>query len=324
MGSQAARSAAGQAIELGELDSVPSSDGAAGGGRRRALTSVVVVGDERKGGSHGAIDRFVEWLRTRVDEVHVVVDRTKPLDHGADLAVVLGGDGSILSAARRMGDRQMPTLGINLGRLGFLTAFGHESAADAVELALSGKLHEERRMMLSCHVETDAGPITEPTLCLNDAVLSRSAEAGIVTLTAARDQHELATYSGDGVIVATPVGSTAYSLAAGGPLVSPGLDALILTPLASHTLSARSLVVTAEDGLDVWVQESGGADGCPLVLDGQVPSVVPQNARVCIRRAPVAFRHLTRGPASFFETLRDKFGWAVTPRQRVRTVRGGE
>ena len=199
------------------------------------MTSVLVVGDERKGGSRRAIDDFADWLRGEVGQVTVVFDRDEPLDHHeCDLVLVFGGDGSLLGAARRMGQNQMPTLGINLGRLGFLTAFGHEQVRVAVHRALAGELHEERRIMLSVCVARADGSSTEPVLCLNDGVLSRSASAGIVTLTAARHDSELATYSGDGLIVATPVGSTAYSLAAGGPILAPDMDALVLTPLASR------------------------------------------------------------------------------------------
>ena len=169
-------------------------------------------------------------------------------------------------------------------------------------------------------MESDDGGTSDSVLCLNDAVLTRDAAAGIVTITATGQDRELATYTGDGVIVATPIGSTAYSLAAGGPLVSPRLDALILTPLASHTLSARSLVVPVDDGVELHIQETGGSETCPLILDGQVSLEVGVRDRVCIRRAGVAFRHLTQGPGSFFSILRDKFGWAVTPRQRVRQL----
>jgi NAD+ kinase len=281
------------------------------------VTAVLLLGDQRKGGSVAAVEALAEWLRARVAEVVVVMDRDAPLDCPAcDLVVVLGGDGSMLSAARRMGARQLPTLGINVGRLGFLTAFCDREAKQAVQLALDGKLHEERRLMLSCWVER-AGGQTDPVLCLNDAVLVRAAAAGIVTITATGRDRELATYSGDGVIVATPVGSTAYSLAAGGPLVSPRLDALILTPLAPHALSARSLVVPVDEGVELQIQEAVDFERCSLVLDGQVSLDISPGDRVCVRRAAVEFRHLTRGPASFYEVLRDKFGWAVTPRQRA-------
>jgi len=285
------------------------------------MVSVLVVGDERKGGSSRAIDEFAEWLRGRVESVTVVMARDASLEHHeCDLVLVLGGDGSILSAARRMGQNQMPTLGINLGRLGFLAAFGHEHAREAVDLALAGKLEEERRLMLSCSVARESGEISGSVLCLNDVVLTRSAEDSMVTLTAHRGDTEVATYTGDGLIVATPVGSTAYSLAAGGPLLAPTVAALVLTPLASHTLSARSLVVPVDGGLELSMQDDGAGEICTLVVDGQVSLPVAPGDRVAVRPASVEFRHLTRGSGSFYEILRDKLGWAITPRQRVRDL----
>ncbi|MEM7200862.1 MAG: NAD(+)/NADH kinase [Planctomycetota bacterium] len=284
--------------------------------------SVLVVGDQRKGGSVSAIEAFAEGLRGRVDQVVVVLDREAPLhDVEGELVVVLGGDGSLLSAARRMGRNQRPTLGINLGRLGFLTAFDHRRAGDAVDLALAGELHEEPRLMLECVVERSDGSRTEPVLCLNDGVLTRAAAAGMVTVSALRGTQELATYTGDGLIVATPVGSTAYSLAAGGPLVSPDMGALVLTPLASHSLNARALVIPVDQGVVLTVTETGASESCPLIVDGQVSLEVRVGDRVVLCPAPVAFRHLTRGPGSFYEVLREKFGWAITPRARVRDLR---
>ena len=286
----------------------------------RSDLRVLIVGDERKGGSRELVDQFCSWLGPRTADVRSVLDREAPLpSKDADLVVVFGGDGSILGAVRRMGHDQRPTLGINLGGLGFLTAFGHDEAKPAVELALSGQLHEKRRLLLSCHVQQPDGAADEPMLILNDGVLSRASKASIVTLAALRDGDEVATYSGDGLIVATPVGSTAYSLAAGGPILAPGMDALVVTPLASHSLAVRPLVMPVEEGLDLLVQDAGGEDGCPFVLDGQVVRRVPPGGRACFRRAPVRFRHLTRGPGSFYAVLREKLGWADLPRQRVKS-----
>lgn len=283
------------------------------------MTSVLLLGDERKGGTRALVDEFAAWLKPRVEEVKVVMDHAAPLAaHRADLVVVFGGDGSILGAARRMGKNQMPTLGVNLGRLGFLTICGPKDAQAAVEAFLRGELVEEPRLMLTVHARRRDGSATEPVLCLNDAVLTRDASAGIVAIAAMRPDRELATYNGDGVIVATPVGSTAYSLAAGGPILSPRMDALVITPLASHTLTLRSLVVPVDLGLELLVQDAGGAESCPLVIDGQVRLAVGTGERVHLRRAAETFRHLTRGPASFSKLLREKFGWSDTPRQRVK------
>ncbi len=281
------------------------------------MQRVLLVGDERKGSTMELLEPFATWLRQRFAEVQVVTDREVPLsDRDADLVVVLGGDGSILGAARRMGDHQMPTLGINLGRLGFLTAFGDDEARHAVELAMRGELVEERRLMLRVSLLRDGAEIGG-TLCLNDAVLARAPTAGMVTVTVTRDGASLATHTGDGVIVATPVGSTAYSLAAGGPIVAPSMDALLLTPLASHTLSARSLVVEVDGGVELRLLPDSGTDNGQLVVDGQVSFDVEACDAVRLQRAEVEFRHLTRGPASFFGVLRDKFGWSVSPRHRV-------
>lgn len=279
------------------------------------MASVLLVGDERKGGTRAAIDDVARWLDRRGCHARTVTDREASLEQErADLVVVFGGDGSILAAARRMGRNQMPTLGINIGRLGFLTAFGYDEVRTGIERALAGDLVEEPRLMLACHVRRADGSRSESVLCLNDGVLVRAATAGIVVVAALRRERELATYSGDGVIVATPVGSTAYSLAAGGPIVTPNMEALVLTPLASHTLTVRPLVVPEDEGLDLEVREDGGGGYCPFVIDGQVYLRVAPGERACLRPADVAFRHLTRGPQGFFDTLREKFGWADTPR----------
>lgn len=281
------------------------------------MTSVLVLGDERKGGSRAVVAEFARWLGDRVDQVDVVMDRESSLESvEADLVMVFGGDGSLLAAARRMGHNQMPTLGINLGRLGFLTAFSEARAREAAEAYLQGELREEERLLLECHVETADGSATEPVLCLNDGVLNRASAAGLVTLAAFRNGEELATYHGDGLIVATPVGSTAYSLAAGGPVMAPSMDALVLTPLASHTLTIRPLVVPVAGGLSLVVQDSGGETACPFLIDGQVTMQVPMGGRAVLAPAPVRFRHVTRGPGRFFEVFREKFGWSDLPRPK--------
>ena len=280
------------------------------------MKRVLVLGDERKGGVRPIVEELRGWLAERECEVEVELDREASLeDRGADLVVVLGGDGSLLAAARRMGVNQMPTLGINLGRLGFLTAFGGDHRFEAVQKAIDGELVEERRLMLHCRVERKDGSMSDGVLCLNDGVLSRRASAGIITISAFRADSELATYTGDGLIVATPLGSTAYSLAAGGPILSPRMDALVLTPLAPHSLTLRPLVVSAGDGVDLEVLESGGSRSCPFSVDGQVELEIEVGDRVSLRPADVEFRHLTQGPASFFRILREKFGWADEPRR---------
>ncbi|HLQ37367.1 MAG TPA: NAD(+)/NADH kinase [Planctomycetota bacterium] len=281
------------------------------------MQRVLVLGDERKGGTGALVAGFADWLQHRGHRIDTVTDRESSLaDRQADLVVVFGGDGSLLGAARRMGQNQMPTLGINRGRLGFLTAFEQERAKEAVELALQGKLLEERRLLLWCSVIDPHGGEGERVLCMNDGVVSRAAVGGMITLRAARSGAELATYRGDGLIVATAAGSTAYSMAAGGPVLAPGLDALVLTPLASHTLSARPLVVPVDDGVAVEVLDAASKKYAYFQIDGQVRMQVAVGARAVLRPAPFRFRHLGPGPQHFFEVLRAKFGFAHLPRER--------
>lgn len=281
------------------------------------MAQILVLGDERKGGTRASVQSFATWLQERGHTAEIVFDRESSLvGKQADLVVVFGGDGSLLSAARRMGADQKPTLGINRGRLGFLTGFEQDEAQRAVELALSGALREEPRLLLWCSVQTADGTASEPVLGMNDGVVSRAAVGGMITLRATRGGSHLATYRGDGLIVATAAGSTAYSMAAGGPVLSPDLAALVLTPLASHTLSARPLVLPVDDGVEIDVLETGNKRHAYFQIDGQVQLQVPVGGRALLRPAAFHFRHLGQGPERFFQVLRAKFGFADLPRPR--------
>lgn len=278
---------------------------------------VLIAGDERKGEARRLAVALGHRLGALGHVVTIELERTGALpSHVADLCVVLGGDGSLLATARRMGEHQIPTLGVNLGRLGFLTAFGVEELDHGVDLALAGRLVEEPRMMLEVDVQRADGSRVPISLCLNDVVVLRTARAGMLTVSASRPDRELATYVGDGLVVATPVGSTAYSLAAGGPVMSPRMEAIVLTPLAPHMLTLRPLVLPVGDGVELAVVETTGHETCTLTIDGQVHHDVRPGDRIRVRPTPLRFRQLTRGPASFFEVLRAKFGWAEAPRRQ--------
>lgn len=282
------------------------------GGKR-----LLLVGDERKGGSKALIQHHATWLTGRGCHVEIVMDRDSSLEHrDADCVVVWGGDGSLLGAARRMGQNQRPTLGINRGRLGFLTSFEYEHTQQALDMLLAGELHEEPRLMYWCSMQGLDGATTQPVLGLNDVVVSRAAVGGMILLRAFRGSSELATYRGDGLITATALGSTAYSMAAGGPVLAPDLDALVLTPLASHTLSARPLVLPVGDGIQIEVVETGAKKYAYAQIDGQVQLQVPVGGRIVLAPASVRFRHLGLGPSHFFQVLHGKFGFAgaVKPR----------
>jgi NAD+ kinase len=282
-----------------------------------ACKRMLLVGDEHKGGTKALVQNHATWLQKRGCEVEIVTDRDSSLEaRQADHVVVWGGDGSLLATARRMGQNQRPTLGINRGRLGFLTAFEYEQTPTALDMLLAGQLREEQRLMFWCSLVGPDGVTMPPVLGLNDVVVNRAAVGGMIALRALRGSSELATYRGDGLITATALGSTAYSMAAGGPVLSPELDALVLTPLASHTLSARPLVLPVGEGLEIEVVETGSKKYAYCQIDGQVQFQVPVGSRVVLRPAPARFRHLGLGPTQFFSVLHAKFGFAgmTTPR----------
>src|SRR5262245_32930991 len=164
---------------------------------RSAHKRLLLIGDERKGGSKALIQHHATWLTGRGCHCEIVMDRDQPLqDRDADCVVVFGGDGSLLSAARRMGQNQRPTLGINRGRLGFLTSFEYEHTQRALDMLLAGELREEQRLMFWCSVVAPDGVTTTPVLGLNDVVVSRAAVGGMIALRALRGSAWLATYRG--------------------------------------------------------------------------------------------------------------------------------
>ena len=280
------------------------------------IRRVLLVGDAKKGGTADVIARHARWFADRDIEAVQITDREASLhDQEGDVVVVWGGDGSLLAAARRMAENQRPTLGINRGRLGFLTAFEDEQSEDALERLVAGELWEETRLMFRCEIDVGDGRPVQ-TLGLNDVVVSRAGAGGMIIARARRGDAELGTYRGDGVIAATATGSTAYSMAAGGPVLAPDLDAVVLTPLASHSLTARPVVLSVGGGLELEILETGDMPYAYCIVDGQVQVQVSVGTRITLRTAPMRFRHLIQGPRQFFDVLAAKFGFAGMARSR--------
>ena len=291
------------------------------------IQRVLLVGDAKKGGSAELVAKYADWFQERGIATEQVTDRNVPLhDRDADVVVVLGGDGSLLAAARRMAGNQRPTVGINRGRLGFLTAFEDDQAEEGLARLLAGDLIEEARMMFRCRVErgrqvvkgpgTSEKPTAGNVLGLNDVVVSRAGAGGMIIVRVRRGHAEIATYRGDGVIAATATGSTAYSMAAGGPVLAPDLDAVVVTPLASHSLSARPVALSIGPGLEFEILETGDKQHAYCVIDGQEQMQVTVGSKITMRIAPMRFRHLAQSPKQFFEVLVEKFGFAGMARSR--------
>jgi len=294
------------------------------------IQRVLLVGDARKGGTAELVARYAQWFSDRGVSTDQVTDRDVPLhDRDADVVVVWGGDGSLLAAARRMADNQRPTLGINRGRLGFLTAFEDSETEEGLTRLLAGELIEEPRMMFRCQVDpgnpieggliTSNKPSSGNVLGLNDIVISRAGAGGMIIVRVRRGDAEIGTYRGDGVIAATATGSTAYSMAAGGPVLAPDLDAVVVTPLASHSLSARPVTLSIGEGLEFEVLETGDKQHAYCVVDGQEQMQVTIGSKITMKTAPNRFLHLAQSSKQFFEVLVEKFGFAGMAKAGRRT-----
>jgi NAD+ kinase len=224
-----------------------------------------------------------------------------------DLVVVLGGDGTLLAVARAIGARDVPILGVNLGTLGFLAEIARDEIFPTLEAVLAGRFQIEERMRLDVSVDRDGRSLGR-YLALNDAVISNTALSRLVHLETRADGAEVTTYRADGLIVATPTGSTAYSLSAGGPLVHPTMQALLLTPISAHTLTHRPLVLPEESEVQVRVSDARGGQ-VHLTVDGQVGRELVENDLVTVRRAANPARLLVDPARTRFDVLRAKLRW---------------
>lgn len=275
------------------------------------MKRIVIVGNSAKEGVLRAVEAMEPWLRELAD-VRVDLDMAADVAPGEfDMAVVVGGDGSMLRAARKLCVAGVPLLGVNVGKFGFLTETTADEFQGVLKDVLASRCEVAERMMLRCALTRDGREMLA-TVALNDAVVSRSALSRLMTLEIDVDGERVTTYRADGIIISTPVGSTAHSLAAGGPIIHPELDALVISPICPHTLSNRPLVLPA--GSVVAIRVGAGADGPALTVDGQVFHELCKGDLVEVRRADTPLRLIKTGERTFFETLRNKLDWSGQPR----------
>ena len=225
----------------------------------------------------------------------------------AELVVVLGGDGTLISVSRLMCGSDVPILGINLGSLGFLTETTVEEMYPRLEKCLDGSPHISARMMLDVAVFRKGAEIRHGTV-LNDVVINKGALARIVDLETRVNGQFLTTFKADGLIVSTPTGSTGYSMSAGGPIIHPHMSCIVITPICPHTLTNRPIVITDDSTVSVTVTSSFD-EMVYLTLDGQVGIELTEGDSVEIRRAPKTINLVTSKTRDYFEVLRTKLKW---------------
>jgi NAD+ kinase len=224
----------------------------------------------------------------------------------ADLVIVLGGDGTLLSVARRANNREVPILGVNLGSLGFLTSTTTSELFSTLEQVLNGEYEVERRSLLEATLIRD-GKGVESFQVLNDVVINKGALARIIDLEAWVDGHYLCTYKADGLIVATPTGSTAYSLAAGGPIIAPAVSVVVLSPICPHMLTNRPIVLP--DTANIRIVLHTADEDVILTLDGQEGHPLKRGDSVNVKRSDSTVSLIKPQNRTFFEVLRSKLKW---------------
>lgn len=239
----------------------------------------------------------------------------------ADLAIVVGGDGTMLSVARRLAPFDVPLIGINQGRLGFLTDIPLTGMENALDGMLAGRYFEERRTLLDATVDRNGAP-PEHALAINDVVMNRGTGGSMIECSVEIDGRDAYALRADGVIVATPTGSTAYALSAGGPIIEPNVPAFALVPVAPHALTHRPVVVA--DGARITIRFIGGRDAT-VHCDGQSHYALAEGQSVHLRRADFAARFLHPAGHDHFAVLRGKLHWSETPeRIAMREAQGRE
>jgi NAD+ kinase len=227
---------------------------------------------------------------------------------GFDLVIVLGGDGTLLSAARAVGPRETPLLAVNLGGLGFMMTTRAEELFDELGRVLEGSFSVQSRRVLEGEVVRD-GRSLQRYFALNDVVVNKLAIARLLHLDVFVDDEFVCRYRADGLIISTPTGSTAYSLAAGGPIMLPSVQAICLSPICPHTLSNRPVVVPETSRVEVLIQDGDGGGSTSMTVDGQVGLDLQSQDRVQTRCAAHRVRIVQPRRLSFFEVLRTKMNW---------------
>ncbi len=279
-----------------------------------------IIGHLQRPNLEKTVKTVIDWLKSQnlkywvCEELAEAVSETeyvKPYSRiweGADCILSLGGDGTMLFSIRAVGDHGIPVFGINVGSLGFLTEIMPEDIPSELEKLKNGKYTIEERMALEANiVGTEKGKY----YALNDIVLDRGETIRLIKLDLYRNNQFVCPYNADGLIISTPTGSTAYNLAAGGPVLHPHLGALIANPICPHSLTLRPILF--DDQSELMVKVSSGETDVRLTVDGQISCILDPGAEVVVRKAPHVVKLIRIKDYSFFEILRTKLHWGARP-----------
>jgi NAD+ kinase len=274
----------------------------------------LIVGDRRKPGVEAGVARHMPYLERRLAIVAVDLDERVDLSRAeADVVLIFGGDGSFLAVARRLGKNPIPVLGLDYGRFGFLAELQEDELEAGIEAFLAGRHRLSLRARLRCRFHDSAGAEVD-ALALNDVVVGRASLGRMVEVEVRVDGREAIRYAGDGLIVATATGSTAHALAAGGPILDPALDAILLVPICPHALGNRSLVLPGSSRIEMRVHAARSP--AAVTVDGQVAKELTSEDVVEVEDGKAPLRVVRVSGRSFHDLLRTKLGWSGSPNYR--------
>ncbi|MGB7060845.1 MAG: NAD(+)/NADH kinase [Candidatus Zixiibacteriota bacterium] len=285
------------------------------------MKSIGIIANVKKELTKGVVEEIIEWADKNGFDFFICEELTPlvgleekslsraELGKESDVLISLGGDGTMLASARAVGERQTPILGINLGGVGFMTEINSSDLCNALNKLKRGDYFIEKRMVLETEVE---GIKKLDQYGLNDVVLDKGEVARLFLLHLYLQDEFICSYSADGLIVSTPTGSTAYCLAAGGPIINPRMNAIIVSPICPHTLASRSIVFSENETLKVVVELS--SRHAVLTIDGQVAFKLKSGSSVLIRKAKHSVNLVKFRDRSFYDILRTKLHWGARPK----------
>ena len=275
------------------------------------MKKIILLGDINKKKIREAITKLEPLFRKQSHlSVIDISDEDELQNVSADFVFVFGGDGTILSASRKLYNKQIPLIGVHLGKFGFLAELTLQDINDSLERICSGEYVVSQRMLLTCKVIRSNQVINE-TVGLNDAVISRTSLSRLISIKLYVNEKVVTTYSCDGLIVSTPAGTTAHSLSAGGPIVTPDMEAFAITPICPHTLSNRPLVVSGSSKIEM--EQISETKGIGLTVDGQVYFDVEARDKVVIQKAEKKLQLIDTQTRTFYDVLREKLNWRGQP-----------
>ncbi len=279
--------------------------------KRNEITSIGIVVKPDHPEARATAGELSAWLRTNgIDQAGEVIEAgTTDAEFAtlnADLIVVLGGDGTMISTARLIGAGDVLVLGINYGSLGYLTDFRIEEMFPALEAIISGEYEIDRRVMLEAELWS-GGERKAAGRVLNDVVINKAALARIIEIDVHLNGLFVNSFRADGLIVSTPTGSTAYNLSAGGPIIYPSMNAVVMTPICPFTLTNRPIVIP--DAAEIELKLKDENEGVILTFDGQTGHKMRADDRVIIRKSEATFNLVQPGNRNYFDVLRDKLKW---------------